>query len=55
MIKCKIFSCFDYTKIEKAVMRFYEMYEVVDVKFSTTIDVKFNRVDYSVMITYKEK
>lgn len=56
MIKCKIYSYFDYTGIEKMVEHFYEKYEVIDVKFSTAIDVTFNRVNYSVMIIYsKEK
>jgi hypothetical protein len=55
MVECKIYSYFDYTGIERMVMLFYEKYEVIDVKFSTAIDVTFNRVNYSVMITYKEK
>lgn len=55
MVKCKIYSYFDYTGIEQMVDHFYEKYEVVDVKFSTAIDVTFNRVNYSVMIIYKEK
>ena len=57
MIKCKIYSYFDYTRIEQIVEHFYvyEKYDVVDVKFSTAIDVTFNRVNYSVMITYKER
>lgn len=54
-MKCKIYSYFDYTGIEQIVEYFYEKYDVVDVKFSTAIDVTFNRVNYSVMITYKER
>jgi hypothetical protein len=55
MVQCKIYSSFNDTSIEQIVMHFYEKYEVIDVKFSTAIDVTFNRVNYSVMITYKEK
>lgn len=55
MVECKIYSYFDYTKIEKTVMHFYKNYEVIDIKFSTAMDVKFNRVNYNVMIVYKEK
>lgn len=55
MIKCKIHSSFNYTAIEQMVMQFYEEYEIVDVKFSTTLDAPYNCVNYSVMIVYKEK
>ena len=55
MMKCKIYSYFDYTGIEQIVEHFYEKYDVVDVKFSTAIDVTFNRVNYSVMKSNKEK
>lgn len=55
MIKCKIYSYFDYTSIEQVVMHFYEKYEVVDIQFSTVTSATFNRVSYSVMIIYKEK
>jgi hypothetical protein len=55
IMKCKIYSYFDYTGIEQIVMHFYEKYEVIDVKFSTAIDVTFNRVNYTVMIIYEEK
>lgn len=55
MVKCKVHSSFDFNVIEQMVMRFYEEYEIVDVKFSTTIDVSYNCVSYGVMIIYKEK
>lgn len=55
MVKCKIYFSFDYTAIEQVVMQFYKKYDVVDIKFSTAIDVTFNREKYSVMIIYKEK
>ena len=55
MVKCKVYSCFDSKWIEKMVALYYDTYKIVDVQFSTAIDVTFNRVNYSVMITYKEK
>ena len=55
MIKCKIYFSFNYTSIEQIVEHCYKEYEVVDVKFSTAMDVTFNREKYSVMIIYKEK
>lgn len=55
MVKCKIYFSFDHTQIEEAVVYFYENYDVVDIQFSTAIDVTFNREKYSVMIIYKEK
>lgn len=55
MVKCKIHSSFDYERIEQIIMRFYEEYEVVDVKFSTTLDFAYKCISYSVMIIYKEK
>lgn len=55
MVKCKVHSSFDFNVIEQMVMQFYEEYEIVDVKFSTTMDEYDSLLKYSVMIIYKEK
>lgn len=54
MVKCKVHSSFDFSVIEQMVMQFYKKYEIVDVKFSTTMD-EYDLLKYSVMIIYKEK
>lgn len=55
MIKCIIWTYSDPQFIEREVERSYRKYEVLDVKFSTTMDEYESLLKYSVMIIYKEK
>ena len=55
MVKCEICTYSNDEFIKRDVEYDYKKYEVLDVKFSTTMDEYESLLKYSVMIIYKEK